>query len=293
MKKIIMLSLVLWIATFQVVGAHMINNSKQLIIRNDTGTTGKQDWKLVWSDEFNYSGLPDKSKWNYEEGLVRNHEKEYYTKERRENVEVKDGFLYITAIKEKYHNAAYQPGSNNWQSKDSLANYTSASINTQGKASWRYGKITVRAKLPAGKGVWPAIWMLGNNISKVGWPECGEIDIMENVGFEPENVYATLHYSDPLTKKHAGNGKHIQYPKLSTAFHEYTLEWDARQIRVYIDNMCFQTFNVDDAGKGRHNGFRHKQYLLLNLALGGDWGGQIDDSIFPQEYVIDYVRVYQ
>ncbi len=256
-------------------------------------TTRKRNWKLVWSDEFNYSGLPDQSKWNYEEGFVRNHEKEYYTKARKENAVVKDGFLYITGIKEHYRNAAYKAGSTGWETKDSVADYTSASINTQGKASWKYGKIEVRAKLPAGKGVWPAIWMLGDNISKKGWPECGEIDIMENVGFEPRNVYATMHYLDPVTQKHGSNGKHTESATLSTEFHIYTLEWDKKEIRVYLDNTLYQTFNVDDAGKGRHNGFRHKQYMLLNLALGGDWGGQIDDSIFPQQYIIDYVRVYQ
>jgi beta-glucanase (GH16 family) len=256
-------------------------------------TTCKRNWKLVWSDEFDYSGLPDQSKWNYEEGLVRNHEKEYYTKERKENAVVKDGFLYITGIKEHYHNNAYKLGSENWQTKDSVADYTSASINTQGKASWKYGKIEVRAKLPTGKGVWPAIWMLGDNISKVGWPGCGEIDIMENVGFEPNNVYATMHFSDPETKKHASNSKNTQSPTLSGDFHIYSLEWDKKLIRIYLDNTLYQTFDVDDAGKGRRNGFRHKQYMLLNLALGGDWGGRIDDSIFPQQYVIDYVRVYQ
>jgi beta-glucanase (GH16 family) len=258
-----------------------------------TDTTLKKHWKLVWSDEFNYNGLPDSTKWGFETGLLRNNEKEYYTKARKENAFVKNGFLYITGIKEKYPNAVYKAGSADWQKKDSLADYTSADICTQGKASWKYGKVEVRAKIPAGKGMWPAIWMLGDNISKAGWPACGEIDIMENVGFEPNRVYATMHYADPATKKHAANGKFRESNTLSTDFHIYTLEWDKKLIKISIDNNLYQIFNIDDAGKGIDNCFRQKQFLILDLALGGDWGGPIDDQVLPQQYIIDYVRVYQ
>ena len=263
------------------------------VVPKYSDTTANKKWKLVWRDEFNYNGLPDSKKWSFETGLLRNHEKQYYTKGRKENAVVKDGFLYITGIKEKYPNAAYKAGSDEWEKKDSLADYTSADICTQGKASWKYGKVEVRAKIPAGKGMWPAIWMLGNNISKVGWPACGEIDIMENVGFEPDRVHATMHYADPSTKKHAANGKFTQVANLATDFHIYTLEWDEKLIKISIDNTLYQTFNTDDAGTGKDNGFRQKQFLILNLALGGDWGGPIDDQVLPQQYIIDYVRVYQ
>src|SRR5215469_12052083 len=136
------------------------------------------DWKLVWSDEFDKPGLPDSTKWGYETGFVRNHEKQFYTGGRRENARVENGTLIIEARKEQY--------------KD--AEYTSASLTTQGKASWAYGRIEMRAKLPTGRGIWPAFWMLGTGHGKgVKWPDCGEIDIMELVGFHPETVEAHCH----------------------------------------------------------------------------------------------------
>ena len=140
--------------------------------------------KLVWSDEFNYQGLPDPAKWGYETGFVRNHESQYYTKERKENARVENGHLVIECRKEQFTPANHVP-----------VNYTAASLITQNKASWQYGRIEVRAKLPHGKGVWPAIWMLGTNITQVGWPRCGEIDIMEFIGKEPKNIFGTLHFS--------------------------------------------------------------------------------------------------
>jgi len=278
-KNLIFTTLILSNICFANAKPSRITNSLNLKNGYENGDSTKKNWKLVWSDEFDHPGLPDSKKWGYEEGLVRNHEKEYYTKARKENIIVKNGFLYFTALKENYPNAAYLAGSNAWQKKDSVANYTSASINTKGKADWKYGKIEVRAKLPAGKGVWPAIWMLGSNI--------------ENVGFEPNRVYATMHYLDPVEKKHASNGKHTESTTLSGDFHTYTLEWDENTIKIYLDNTLYQSFNTDAAGTGSDNGYRQKQYLLLNFALGGDWGGQIDDSIFPQQFIIDYVRVYQ
>jgi beta-glucanase (GH16 family) len=294
MKNKLALLIILPITLFASVKAiglnHHLKSGK--IIKHISDTTSSKKLKLVWSDEFNYTGLPDSAKWNFEEGMVRNHEKQFYTKGRKANAVVKDGALVITAIKEQFVNKAYRAGNTAWQRKDSAADYTSASINTKGKADWKYGKIVVRAKLPAGKGVWPAIWMLGSNISKVGWPICGEIDIMENVGFEPDRVYATMHYLDPAAKKPVQNMKHTLSQTLSSEFHIYTLEWDEKFIKIYLDDTLYQAFNIDDAGTGI-NGYRQNQYLLLNLALGGDWGGKIDDSIFPQQFIIDYVRVYQ
>lgn len=253
----------------------------------------QQKWKLVWKDEFKYTGLPDESKWSYEEGLVRNKESQYYTKARKENAYVKNGFLTITARNEKYKNDAYKPDTDNWKSQDSLAAYTSAALITKGKHSWTYGKVEVRAKLPKGMGVWPAIWMLGTNIDQVGWPACGEIDIMEYVGFEPENIYATLHLKDPLTGKRVRDGKRTQLKEPFAGFHNYILEWDSWQIKIFCDNQLYQIVDIDRAGKGIDSSFRNPQYLLLNLALGGSWGGKIDENIFPQEFVIDYVRVYK
>jgi beta-glucanase (GH16 family) len=141
-------------------------------------------WHLKWSDEFDKDGLPDPTKWGYEEGLVRNNEAQLYTK-RSENARVEGGMLVIEGRKEELPNPHFKEGSENWKEQKPVASYTSASLKTQGIASWQYGRIEVRAKIPQGKGIWPAIWTLGDNISEIGWPRCGEIDIMEFVGKEP------------------------------------------------------------------------------------------------------------
>lgn len=252
----------------------------------------KRGWKLVWQEEFNYTGLPDSTKWEYEEGHIRNHEQQYYTKARKENSWVADGVLTITGRKEPYPNAAYTKGANAWQKKDSLAQYTSASINTLGKAGFTYGRVEMKAKLPKGGGIWPAFWMMGISRSEVGWPRCGEIDIMEFIGKTPNDVYGTMHYPDPATKQKASMGKHTSDSTL-TDFHIYAVEWSAQKIDVYFDNTMYFSFPVDAAGTGADNPFRKEFYILLNLALGGDWPGPADPAVMPQAYVIDYVRVYR
>ena len=235
-------------------------------------------WKLVWSDEFNYTGLPDKTKWDYEEGFVRNGEKQYYPRERLENARVENGMLVIEGRKENYQSPTGK-----------TAAYTAASLITKNKASWCYGRIEVRAKLPKGKGVWPAIWTLGNS---GGWPGGGECDIMEYVGKQPGVVHATLHFKK--NGKHVGNGKQLAVPGLESGFHVYAMEWTADWIDFFCDAKKYQSFAVKDAQEGDTNPFRKPHYLLLNLALGGGWGGPvIDDTIFPAKYLIDYVRVYE
>lgn len=158
----------------------------------------KKGWKLIWQDEFNYTGLPDATKWGYEVGHIRNNEQQYYTRAKKENVWVSNGVLIITGRKENYKNENYKNESTDWRYKDSIAQYTSASINTLGKAAWKYGRIEVKAKLPTGGGIWPAIWMLGANRSIVGWPICGEIDIMEFIGNHPADIYSTIHFPDSI-----------------------------------------------------------------------------------------------
>jgi len=255
------------------------------------------DWKLVWSDEFEYEGLPDGKKWGYEEGFIRNNELQYYTRARRENVRVANGVLVIEGRRERYRNPRYKPGSRSWKEKNRNASYTSGSINTLGKASWRYGKVEVRAKLPRGKGVWPAIWMMGINRSKIHWPRCGEIDIMEYVGKDPHKIHANNHFADPRRKDkavHKSSGKGtIKIEEPWKDFHVYAIEWDEREIRFFVDGKRYAKLNVDVAGEGPDNPFRKPHYLLLNLALGGSWGGKMDDGVLPQKYVIDYVRVYE
>jgi len=239
-------------------------------------------WKLVWSDEFNSEGLPDSQKWDYETGFVRNQESQYYTRARRENARVEKGMLVLEARKESFV-----------PEKGPSAEYTSASLTTRGKAGWKYGRIEVRAQLPKGKGVWPAIWMLGTSYGNdQDWPMCGEIDILEYVGKEPDHIYATIHYGESREGHKKDMGRHVTSSPFKD-FHVYSIEWNSDKIDYFFDGFKYHTTRLDQAGAGEKNPFRQPFYLILNLALGGSWGGEIDDSIFPQQYLIDYVRVYE
>jgi beta-glucanase (GH16 family) len=249
------------------------------------------EWQLVWSDEFDYKGLPDSTKWDYEEGFVRNLEMQYYTRAQKKNTRVEKGVLVIEGRKEQILNPKYKAGSDSWIEKREFGYYTSASLITKNKASWTYGRIEVRAKLPHGKGVWPAIWTLGANRAKVPWPASGEIDIMEFVGKDPNRVHATVHCG--ADGKPRSQGGKFQTEQPWADFHVYAIEWYHDRIDFYFDDHKYFTYSMDDAGKGEDNPFRKPQYLLINLALGGGWAGDIDDSILPQKYLIDYVRVYQ
>ncbi len=252
-----------------------------------------QEWKLVWSDEFNYTGEPDSTKWNYEVGFAPNQELQFYTKSRKENVRVEDGFLILEAHKERWKNPNYQPGANQQRRQQYLeyADYTSGRINTRGKASWTYGKIEARAKLPQGRGVWPAFWMLG---MEGGWPACGELDIMEYVGFEPNTIHANVHMAKYNHVKGNGKGSKITAEKPYDSFHVYGIEWTSEKIDFFFDGQKYFTFENEHTGVDAWP-FDRPEYIILNLAVGGNWGGQqgVDDSIFPQKYLIDYVRIYQ
>jgi beta-glucanase (GH16 family) len=255
------------------------------------GCSRTDERKIVWSDEFNYSGLPDSSKWDYEEGFIRNNELQYYTRARKENAHVENGLLVIEGRMEKIKNSSYKHGSNHWQEQPEFAQYTAASLITLNRASWRYGRIEVRAKLPQGKGVWPAIWTLGVNHSQIHWPGCGEIDIMEYVGKEPDRVHATVHYD--FNGKHQLDGENLQTDSPYADFHIYAIEWFPDRIEFFFDKTLYHTFLLDKVGKSEDNPFRKPHYILINLALGGSWGGPIDDAILPQKYQIDYIRVYE
>lgn len=265
----------------------------QLIAIPSLTAQKKEKLKLVWREEFNYAGLPDSSKWGYEVGYIRNEEQQYYTDARKENVQVKGGTLIITGRKEKYPNKFFTKGDDNWKKKDSIAQYTSASINTLGKAGWLYGRIEMRAKLPWGNGIWPALWMMGTNRTEVGWPKCGEIDIMEFVGNHPEDIYGTIHYPDSISKGNKSNGNKTQLKPINKDFHIYAIEWNEESIAIYLDKKKYHSFPIDAAGEGQDNPFRKPFYLLINLALGANWPGPIDASVLPQQFIIDYVRVYQ
>jgi beta-glucanase (GH16 family) len=254
------------------------------------------DWELVWSDEFDQDGLPDPAKWVQEEGFIRNRELQYYTTGRSANARVENGILIIEARKEHFPNPQHQPDApdRRWQQQRAHADYTSASLTTRGRAEWTYGRIEVRAQLPGGRGTWPAIWMLGTNIGEVGWPACGEIDIMEYVGHDPGVVHANVHTRGYNHTRGNGRGAHLKLPEAETSFHLYAVEWTPDHLKFFVDDMNFFTLKNDRTGVDSWP-FDAPHYLILNLAIGGAWGAQkgVDDNIFPQRFLIDYVRVYR
>jgi len=243
-------------------------------------------YRLVWADEFDKPGLPDPARWNYEYGMIRNNEAQFYTYARPENARVENGVLVIEARRE------------NWSEAGKTARYTSASVTTECRQYWRYGRIEVRAKLPTGRGTWPAIWMLGQNFSnkvgKVDWPRCGEIDIMENVGFDPDTIHANIHTEAYNHVKGTNKGNRITVKDPWRDFHVYALDWSPQRIVMSVDGQDYFTFEDEGTGEAVWP-FDQPFYLILNLAIGGSWGGQqgVDDAIFPQRFEIDYVRVYQ
>jgi unsaturated rhamnogalacturonyl hydrolase len=258
--------------------------------RGLTVAAGGQNWQLVWSDEFNYTGLPDKHKWEYEEGFVRNQEPQYYTVGRSENARVENGSLVIEARKESYPNAAYKPGS----AQPAEAEYTSASLVTLDKESWKYGRIEVRAKVPGGLGSWPAIWLLGEDRGAEKWPFCGEVDIMEYLGRDPSKVYGTVHYANTEGKyNHQGESPVVGNP--SDGYHVYALNWYPDRLEFYYDSLKYLVFDINKAYARHGNIFQKNFYLLLNLALGhqGSWAGPFSDNELPMRYYVDYVRVYK
>jgi beta-glucanase (GH16 family) len=231
---------------------------------------------LVWQDEFDRPGLPDASRWDYEVGRVRNNESQYYTRERSANARVEDGTLIIEGHREAHLGA----------------NYTSASLTS--RESWTYARIEVRAKLPRGRGTWPAIWTLGTNIREVGWPSCGEIDIMEHVGFDPGRIHANIHTRAYNHVQRTNKGNNVMVSRPDEEFHVYSTVWTADRIEAFVDGNRYFTFAREEGGDAVWP-FHRPQYLILNLAIGGSWGGQqgIDDAAFPARFVIDYVRVYR
>lgn len=241
---------------------------------------GKHARKLVWADEFSNNGLPDSTKWNYDVGGNGwgNRERQYYTDADSGNVYVKNGKLYITARKQ-------QSGNND---------YTAARMVTKGKGDWLYGYIEVRAILPKGRGLWPAIWMLPTDWKYGSWPLSGEIDIMEHVGFTPDSIYGSIHTKNFENSIGTPFTRGISVKQPYTRFHTYAIEWNKDAIVFLIDDKKYAVFKNTGKGFGDWP-FNERFHLLLNIAVGGEWGGLqgIDESIFPQSMVVDYVRVYQ
>jgi len=239
-----------------------------------------QKYVLVWSDEFNTPGLPDSTKWSYEEGMLRNNELQYYTSKRLENARIEDSVLILEARKENFEGS----------------DYTSASIRSKNTGDWKYGKFEIRAKVPAGKGTWPALWMLPTNNEYGEWPKSGEIDIMEYIGVEPQNIFYTTHFQGTGSSGHESSGSgatnSIQNPW--EQFIKFTLIWTPEKMEWYANDIKYHTY-AKPADDYRVWPFDKEFYLILNLAYGGNWGGYagVDDSKLPHKFLIDYVRVYQ
>jgi len=230
---------------------------------------------IVFFEDFNTENL-NETHWNYELGNGcpnlcgwGNNERQYYTKE---NVSIKDGNLVITATKDS-------------------TKYYSGRITTKDKVEFTYGTVEVKAKLPLGHGLWPAIWMLGSDIEEVGWPACGEIDIMEYVGKTPHEIHTTLHTPSSFGQSINTNVETLE--NIEEGFHVYKTNWSKDAIKFYIDNQLVYTFSPEEKDKKNYP-FNKPFFIILNMAIGGNFGGpDVDDSVFPQEFIIDYVKVYQ
>lgn len=224
----------------------------------------------IWSDEFDVDGAPNSTKWGYDLGAGGwgNNEPQYYTN-RTDNAIVQGGILKIITKKENYLGSSY----------------TSARLLSKGKFSFKYGKVEFRAKMPLGGGTWPALWMLGDNIDTVSWPTCGEIDIMEHLGNQQNKIYGTLHY--PGHSGASGDGSNTIIANAASEFHLYSIDWRADSIKFYIDNQIFKTFT-----NSASTPFNDKFFLIMNCAIGGNFGGAIDPNFVSSTFEIDYVRVY-
>jgi beta-glucanase (GH16 family) len=233
----------------------------------------------VWSDEFDYTGLPNTAKWGYDIGGSGwgNNELQYYTNALN-NAKVESGNLVITAIKEPINGK----------------NYSSARLITKNKGDFLYGRVEIKAKLPSGRGTWPAIWMLPTDWVYGDWPKSGEIDIMEHVGYDLNKVHVTVHTEAYNHSIGTQKGTNMMVPTATTDFHKYRVDWTPYAVRGYIDDLLMFTFINEGKGAAAWP-FDKRFHLILNLAIGGNWGGAqgVDDTIFPKSMEVDYVRVYK
>lgn len=256
-------------------------------------TPESDQYKQVWSDEFNTDGRPDSANWTYEHGHVRNNEAQWY---QPENAFCTNGLLIIEARRERVPNPNHEPGSNDWKKKWNHARYTSACLITEGLHSWTFGRFEIRAKIDVRPGMWPAFWTLGETGR---WPHNGEIDIMEyykgtllaNAFWWSGNSYhpAKDTSKTPLTKLGDQNW--------ADQFHVWRMDWDKNSIRLYVDDRLLNTINTgtlkNPEGSTIKRPFHRPHYILLNLAIGGTCGGSPEQTRFPARFEIDYVRVYQ
>lgn len=254
----------------------------------------KAGYKLVWHDEFNRDGAPDPEKWNDEHGFVRNHEAQYY---QRSNAVCRGGLLVIEGKKETVANPLYVEGSKDWRRARKEAHYTSASLTTRGKFSWKYGRFEARARFAPREGMWPAFWTLGVDEQ---WPACGEIDIMEyyqsmylaNLCWSSKQKYVG-HWSTTRTPLSYFMKKN---PRWASQFHVFRMDWDEHEVKLYVDDILLNRTCIDsirnDTFRQVEHPFRQPHYIILNLAMGAT-GGSLDQLPLPQKFEVDYVRVYQ
>jgi beta-glucanase (GH16 family) len=274
-------------STPQVSGVGLVLCLAVFAAAGQTVSSDHAGWKLVWSDEFNGpdGSAVDPSKWVLETGGNGwgNQELEYYTA-RPANAFQQGGNLVIKVNQEKYSGADGVP-----------RDYTSARLKTEGRFSGKYGRFEARIKIPEGQGIWPAFWMLGADTGKVGWPKCGEIDIMENIGKEPALVHGTIH--GPGYSGDRGIGAPFSLPdkaRFADDFHVYAVEWEPKAIRFYVDHQLYATRTPAQIPKGTKWVYNHPFFMLLNVAVGGVWPGNPDSTTkFPQTMLVDYVRVYK
>jgi beta-glucanase (GH16 family) len=247
--------------------------------------TTPAQYTLVWSDEFDGAGPPDSSRWGYDvgdgcPGLCGwgNNELQYYTGRLADNARLEDGHLVIEARREPAGSRAY----------------SSARLVTKGRGDWKYGRFEIRARLPSGVGTWPAIWMLPTVAAYGVWPASGEIDIMEHVGFAPDSIHAAVHTAAYNHMQGTQRTSRIVVPDCEQAFHTYAIEWTPNRIDFFVDEARYHSFANEGSGS-RTWPFDQPFHLILNIAVGGGWGGMqgVDDGIWPQRMTVDYVRVYQ
>lgn len=243
------------------------------------------EYQLVWFDEFDYEGLPDSMKWSYDVGDGcpnvcgwGNNELQYYTQKDEDNAIVKDGKLVISLLNEIIGSKAY----------------SSARLVTKNKGDWKYGRFIIRAKLPRALGTWPAIWMLPTHWKYGGWPKSGEIDIMENVGYDPDSIVGAAHTGAYNGMIGTHKDSRIYVPDNHSNFHDYKLEWTPEEYSLFVDDLKYFTFRNENKTTEEWP-FDQKFHLILNIAFGGNWGGAkgIDPDQLPQQMEVDYVRVYQ
>ena len=272
----------------------ILNASSYTIEQSSTANSDtiiQKEYQLVWSDEFNTNGIPDTAKWRFENGFVRNLENQWYQKE---NAICKKGLLQITGERENMPNPNFVKGSNNWKTNRKDIKFTSASLVMKKEHAFLYGKLEVRAKIDAQTGLWPAIWTLGINGK---WPANGEVDLMEYYDNKilANFAIASKNGQGAIWDSHKRSLDSLGGEKWAKAFHVWTLIWDENKMEIYVDDILLndidlnKTFNKSD-GK---NPFRQPHYVLLNLALGGDKGGSLQNTKLPSKYLVDYVRIYQ